>query len=65
MSIKKKCKNCELYAHCDHYDEIGDEDGYCKDWEIAFNIYQNMTEDELKEFIKENPEYDNAPTWEW
>lgn len=62
MSIIKKCKNCELYLHCENNTEIGDDEGHCRDWEIAFGIYQSLTDKELEQFIEENPEY-KVPEW--
>lgn len=62
MSIEKKCKTCELYRACGHYNELPKEETGCEDWEIAFYIYQNLAPEEYKRFIEENPEY-KGPEW--
>ena len=61
MPIKENCQNCELYYHCTQYGKIPKENK-CPDWELNFNIWQGLTEIEIKEFEETHPEY-KKPDW--
>lgn len=57
--IEKTCKTCELYAHCDHYGTLPEDEKGCKDWEISYAIYEDLPKNEAKEALKES--HNNTP----
>ena len=52
MAIQKTCPNCELYYIClQGYKKLPANEEGCEDWELAFRIYQDMTEKKQKKTL--------------
>lgn len=57
MIPEKACSTCELYFHCQHYGELPPEETGCQNWEIAASLLMGLSDEEIEDFIQENPEY--------
>lgn len=53
MAYKKTCPTCELYFICQQgYKKMPPNEEGCEDWELAFRIYQEVTDTEAKKHLK-------------